>query len=83
MLTEEQLDKMTLREIAKASPWSWASPAILTRLLFPVGLKKIPLPKKVKEHAPILGKVSKWPEPQERFRDMMKEDRDDGAETKG
>ena len=73
MLTEEQLDKMTLREIAKASPWSWASPAILTRLLFPVGLKKIPLPKAVKTKAPILRKVSKWPQPQERAKEMLKE----------
>jgi hypothetical protein len=43
------------------------------RVLFPVGLKKLPIPKAVKSKAPILKKVSKWPQPQERAKEMLKD----------
>jgi len=77
MLTEEQLDQMTLREIAKASPWGWLSPAIWTRAAFPVVVKVLPLPKEVKQRMFVMRKVSKWPTPQERVMAMMKEGKAD------
>jgi len=76
MLTEEQLDQMTLREIAAASPWGWLSPAIWTRGAFPAVVKVLPLPKAVKQRMFVVRKVSKWPTPQERFRQMVEEMRD-------
>jgi hypothetical protein len=73
MITEDQIEGKTLREIAAQSPIGWLSPAVWVRVLFPVGLKRLPIPKAVKTKAPILRKVSKWPQPQERAKEMLKE----------
>jgi hypothetical protein len=73
LIEERDIEGKTLREIAAQSPIGWLSPAVWVRVLFPVGLKKLPIPKAVKSKAPILKKVSKWPQPQERAKEMLKD----------